>query len=96
MHVLRRRLGLGATCIKRFDATMCQPNFRSTKYNVYDVPSSSLSAQYLTYVIGDEFRKLVEPYLYSGLRKGIPSLFADIKALYSDTLQVTSITAKPP
>ncbi|EMD39382.1 hypothetical protein CERSUDRAFT_93416 [Gelatoporia subvermispora B] len=32
----------------------------------------------------DEFRKLAEPYLYSGLRKGIPSLFADIKALYSD------------
>lgn len=34
--------------------------------------------------IGDDFKTLAEPYLYSGLDKGIPSLFADIKALYND------------
>ncbi|EMD34697.1 hypothetical protein CERSUDRAFT_86122 [Gelatoporia subvermispora B] len=38
----------------------------------------------LNIALGDEFKELAEPYLHSGLRKGIPSLFADIKALYSD------------
>ncbi|KAG6812172.1 hypothetical protein H0H92_004040 [Tricholoma furcatifolium] len=33
---------------------------------------------------GEEFRDLIKSYLYSGLTKGIPSLFVDIKALYSD------------
>ena len=33
---------------------------------------------------GDEFRELVEPYLFSGLSKGIPSLFVDLKDLYRD------------
>ncbi|GAA6010456.1 hypothetical protein JCM10207_001313 [Rhodosporidiobolus poonsookiae] len=31
---------------------------------------------------GDRFRALLTPYLLHGLTKGIPSLFADIKALY--------------
>ncbi|OCH91292.1 NMDA receptor-regulated protein 1a [Obba rivulosa] len=38
----------------------------------------------LNVALGDEFKELAEPYLLSALRKGIPSLFADIKALYSD------------
>ena len=33
---------------------------------------------------GDNFKELVRPYLLSGLKKGIPSLFADIKGLYND------------
>ncbi|KAF8886487.1 NMDA receptor-regulated protein 1-domain-containing protein [Infundibulicybe gibba] len=33
---------------------------------------------------GSEFKELVVSYLSSGLNKGIPSLFADIKALYED------------
>jgi hypothetical protein len=33
---------------------------------------------------GDEFKKLVKFYLTKGLTKGIPSLFADVKALYMD------------
>jgi N-alpha-acetyltransferase 15/16, NatA auxiliary subunit len=33
---------------------------------------------------GDDFKGLVKLYLHSALTKGIPSLFADIKALYSD------------
>jgi tetratricopeptide (TPR) repeat protein len=31
---------------------------------------------------GDQFRQLVKPYIIRGLEKGIPSLFADLKALY--------------
>ena len=38
----------------------------------------------LTVAAGKEFRELVKPYLLSGLTKGIPSLFSDIKALYRD------------
>lgn len=38
----------------------------------------------LTVASGNEFRELVKPYLLSGLTKGIPSLFSDIKALYRD------------
>ncbi|KAI0938433.1 hypothetical protein AcW1_001835 [Taiwanofungus camphoratus] len=38
----------------------------------------------LDLALGDRFKELVEPYLFSGLNKGIPSLFADIKALYKD------------
>ncbi|KAL4251971.1 NMDA receptor-regulated protein 1a [Abortiporus biennis] len=34
---------------------------------------------------GEEFKELVEPYIWSALDKGIPSLFADVKALYRDT-----------
>ncbi len=30
----------------------------------------------------DKFRELVKPYITQGLEKGIPSLFADLKALY--------------
>jgi peptide alpha-N-acetyltransferase len=33
---------------------------------------------------GNDFKELVKPYLVSALTKGIPSLFADIKALYRD------------
>lgn len=32
----------------------------------------------------DDFRELVKDYITAGLTKGVPSLFADIKALYSD------------
>ncbi|KAG8687956.1 hypothetical protein FRC09_013189 [Ceratobasidium sp. 395] len=33
---------------------------------------------------GEEFKPLVESYLWKGLTRGIPSLFVDIKALYKD------------
>jgi len=36
-------------------------------------------------LIGDDFRSKASNYLLSALSKGVPSLFADIKALYSDT-----------
>ncbi|KAJ7234648.1 NMDA receptor-regulated protein 1-domain-containing protein [Mycena haematopus] len=38
----------------------------------------------LTIASGDQFRKLVTPYILSGLQKGVPSLFSDIKGLYQD------------
>ncbi|GBE89082.1 N-terminal acetyltransferase A complex subunit nat1 [Sparassis crispa] len=39
---------------------------------------------WLNIAVGDKFRELVESYLVSGLEKGIPSLFSDVKALYAD------------
>ncbi|KDR72571.1 hypothetical protein GALMADRAFT_252705 [Galerina marginata CBS 339.88] len=33
---------------------------------------------------GDQFKDLIKPYIVKNLTKGIPSLFADIKALYAD------------
>ncbi|KAH9928580.1 NMDA receptor-regulated protein 1a [Amylocystis lapponica] len=38
----------------------------------------------LSIATDDEFKKLAESYILSGLKKGIPSLFADIKALYKE------------
>ncbi|KAJ7857249.1 NMDA receptor-regulated protein 1-domain-containing protein [Mycena olivaceomarginata] len=38
----------------------------------------------LTIASGEQFRELVKPYLLSGLKKGVPSLFSDIKGLYHD------------
>ncbi|CUA71486.1 N-alpha-acetyltransferase 16, NatA auxiliary subunit [Rhizoctonia solani] len=38
----------------------------------------------LDVALGDEFRSLVEPYLWTGLQRGIPSLFVDIKSLYKN------------
>ncbi|KAJ7135988.1 NMDA receptor-regulated protein 1-domain-containing protein [Mycena epipterygia] len=38
----------------------------------------------LTIASGEHFRELVTPYLLSGLKKGVPSLFSDIKGLYQD------------
>ncbi|KAJ7637139.1 NMDA receptor-regulated protein 1-domain-containing protein [Roridomyces roridus] len=38
----------------------------------------------LTLASGDHFTELVTPYMLSGLKKGIPSLFSDMKGLYTD------------
>ncbi|KAF8624974.1 hypothetical protein AX15_005610 [Amanita polypyramis BW_CC] len=40
---------------------------------------------------GDKFKELVKPYVLSGLERGIPSLFADLKALYKDESKRQSI-----
>lgn len=40
---------------------------------------------------GDDFRSLVEPYVTSGLTRGIPSLFADVKSLYVDEEKAKTI-----
>lgn len=42
---------------------------------------------------GHEFRELAEPYLLAGLRKGIPSLFADVKALYKELHKLETIAS---
>ncbi|KAG1784583.1 NMDA receptor-regulated protein 1-domain-containing protein [Suillus plorans] len=36
---------------------------------------------------GQEFQDLIKPYLTNGLTKGIPSLFADLKPLYNDSVK---------
>ncbi|CAE6457624.1 unnamed protein product [Rhizoctonia solani] len=38
----------------------------------------------LDVALGDEFKSLVEPYIWTGLQRGIPSLFVDIKSLYKN------------
>lgn len=38
----------------------------------------------LTYASGHKFKEMASSYVRSALEKGIPSLFVDIKALYSD------------
>jgi len=36
-------------------------------------------------ISAEDFRPLANAYLYRGLKKGIPSLFVDVKPLYQDT-----------
>ncbi|KAJ3822659.1 NMDA receptor-regulated protein 1-domain-containing protein [Lentinula raphanica] len=38
----------------------------------------------LSLASGEEFKALAQPYLLSALKKGIPSLFVDVKSLYTD------------
>ncbi|KAF8550148.1 N-terminal acetyltransferase A, auxiliary subunit [Imleria badia] len=45
----------------------------------------------LTIAEGDKFKELVKPYLERALQKGIPSLFSDVKNLYSDPFKLQSI-----
>jgi hypothetical protein len=37
------------------------------------------------WTVGDDFKKLASAYLGAGLERGVPSLFSDLKALYSDS-----------
>jgi peptide alpha-N-acetyltransferase len=39
----------------------------------------------LTLATGSEFDRLIKPYILTALQKGIPSLFSDLKSLYSNT-----------
>ncbi|KAF5352217.1 hypothetical protein D9758_009235 [Tetrapyrgos nigripes] len=45
----------------------------------------------LTLASEDDFKNLARPYITSGLTKGIPSLFVDIKSLYSDQSKLQAI-----
>lgn len=45
----------------------------------------------LTIAIGEQFGKFSREYLLAGLKKGIPSLFVDIKPLYVDTAKLLVI-----
>ncbi|EPQ53593.1 N-terminal acetyltransferase A, auxiliary subunit [Gloeophyllum trabeum ATCC 11539] len=45
----------------------------------------------LTVSTGDEFKELVKEYITSGLSKGIPSLFADLKTLYKNPAKQEAI-----
>jgi peptide alpha-N-acetyltransferase len=51
-----------------------------------DFPKSTAARNLpLNYASGDNFRNRADAYLQSALRKGVPSLFVDIKRLYSDS-----------
>ncbi|KAF9226310.1 N-terminal acetyltransferase A, auxiliary subunit [Gyrodon lividus] len=45
----------------------------------------------LTIAQGDKFKELLKPYLERALQKGIPSLFSDLKKLYTDLFKLRSI-----
>ncbi|KAH0834787.1 NMDA receptor-regulated protein 1-domain-containing protein [Lanmaoa asiatica] len=45
----------------------------------------------LTIAEGEKFKELVKPYLERALQKGIPSLFSDVKNLYTDPFKLQSI-----
>ncbi|TFL04261.1 NMDA receptor-regulated protein 1a [Pterulicium gracile] len=45
----------------------------------------------LTLATGDDFRSLAQPYILSGLTRGIPSLYADIKPLYVDKQKQSAV-----
>ncbi|KAI0341366.1 N-terminal acetyltransferase A, auxiliary subunit [Trametopsis cervina] len=47
----------------------------------------------LDVALGDDFRELAEPYLITGIEKGIPSIFADIKSLYRDPYKLETIAS---
>ncbi|CAJ0877381.1 6030_t:CDS:10 [Entrophospora sp. SA101] len=38
----------------------------------------------LSYAIGDTFRAMIDEYMQAALRKGVPSLFVNLKKLYTD------------
>ncbi|KAJ3799767.1 NMDA receptor-regulated protein 1-domain-containing protein [Lentinula aff. detonsa] len=44
----------------------------------------------LSLATGEEFQALAEPYVLSTLKKGIPSLFVDVKSLYTDPAKLKS------
>lgn len=51
-----------------------------------DIPRASAPKRLsLTLSTGAEFERLIKPYILTALQKGIPSLFSDLKSLYSST-----------
>ncbi|CAE6415873.1 unnamed protein product [Rhizoctonia solani] len=57
----------------------------SFKKLVTQYPGATAPKRLSLYVaLRDNFRSLVEPYLWAGLQRGIPSLFVDIKSLYKN------------
>lgn len=60
-----------------------------------NVASGRLAARHtyptLTLQQGDHFRELASPYITAALEKGVPSLFADVKALYRDSAKRQAI-----
>ncbi|KAE8542640.1 hypothetical protein D1P53_001421 [Cryptococcus gattii VGV] len=45
----------------------------------------------LTNNTGDKFRELARAYIIKGLERGVPSLFVDIKSIYSDQEKMTAV-----
>ncbi|QRV81902.1 NMDA receptor-regulated protein [Ceratobasidium sp. AG-Ba] len=63
-----------------------RPNALSALKNIISQYPTAIAPKRLLLDVaqGEEFKPLVEPYLWNGLKRGIPSLFVDIKALYKD------------
>ncbi|CAG8580181.1 12419_t:CDS:10 [Ambispora gerdemannii] len=59
----------------------------ATKYS----RSNAIKRFPLQYTAGENFKKAVDEYLQSALRKGVPSLFVNVKKLYDDPEKATII-----
>jgi CII-binding regulator of phage lambda lysogenization HflD len=42
-------------------------------------------------MLGDEFRARARAYLINGLERGVPSLFVDVKGVYSDPSRMSVV-----
>jgi len=58
----------------------CYSEFPQVSFSYCQGNVTSLTGKYA----GDDYKQFVKPYLLYGLKKGIPSLFADIKSLYHE------------
>ncbi|KAK8854865.1 hypothetical protein IAR55_003604 [Kwoniella newhampshirensis] len=45
----------------------------------------------LDFAQGDKFRELARAYIVRGLERGVPSLFVDVKSVYSDASKMTAV-----
>ncbi|CAO3677581.1 unnamed protein product [Umbelopsis ramanniana] len=81
----------GLIAVKGLDSDNLTSEQQSAMLNIFDdiqsdFPRSTAARNLpLNYASGDNFRNRADAYLQSALRKGVPSLFVDIKRLYSDS-----------
>jgi N-alpha-acetyltransferase 15/16, NatA auxiliary subunit len=87
-----RHVPLVSTCLTSFKDEKSSRTLEVLKDLSQQLPKASVPRRLaLTIASGDEFKDLARPYLTTGLTKGIPSLFVDIKSLYSDQSKLQAI-----
>ncbi|KAF9116161.1 N-alpha-acetyltransferase 16, NatA auxiliary subunit [Mortierella sp. AM989] len=86
---LRKSVGLGGENLSADDQDKILDMFKSLQQSY---PRSNATKRLpLRYATGDAFVKIADEYLRSMLRKGVPSLFVNIKTLYTDTKKEQAI-----
>ncbi|KAG0242048.1 N-alpha-acetyltransferase 16, NatA auxiliary subunit-like protein [Mortierella sp. GBAus27b] len=79
---LRKSIGLGADQLSAEEQTKVLEMFKGLQT---EYPRSNAAKRLpLRYATGDAFVKIADGYLRNMLRKGVPSLFVNIKTLYAD------------
>ncbi|KAG0201400.1 N-alpha-acetyltransferase 16, NatA auxiliary subunit [Mortierella sp. GBA30] len=82
MDGLRKSLGLGGEILMAEEQIKILEMFEQLQK---DYPRSNAAKRLpLRYATGDTFVKIADDYLRNMLRKGVPSLFVNIKTLYAD------------